>query len=275
MIQALMHTVQWVLAILAAAVPASDQRPPAKSTPAAAARQTADTPQTLQQSLEGVLPNAEVTRARPRNPRVIFIIAKDCPLCDQELARLRRPGGEFDKMKANGWKIGTEEHNHLQIIDRDAIPELVTGLKVRDFPAVACISDGAIVRSFRSGCTTPLDRWTFGFLAKGIDQRPGGTIPEAVRVETTGSYPLRGNHWSIETDWNPTRERVIEHLRGPNHGSQIASNWKIESWSYEELRSLHDNLHEKEMGGVSFTGQSQSGYRGSDHFDATRKASGR
>ena len=145
----------------------------------------------------------------------------------------------------------------MQIIDREQIPELVEKLKVSEFPTVACIDKGEIVRSFKSGCRTPLDCWTFGFLAKGIDERPPGAVLQAAYVETTNNYPLRGNHWSVGEDWNPTRDTVIGHLRGPNHGSQILAKWQIESWSYEELRSLHDDLHERE--GVTYSQPAPSG----------------
>jgi hypothetical protein len=168
-----------------------------------------------------------VRPAGERNPRVLFITSKDCARCDSELARLRRAGGDFEKMQAIGWKIGEGADNHLQIVDQEAIPELIAKLDVREFPTVACISAGEIVRSFKSGCTTPLDAWTFGFLAKGVDERPAGSVSEAARVETTGHYPLRGNHWSIDEDWNPSKEKVVSHLRGPTHGHQILKNWEI------------------------------------------------
>jgi hypothetical protein len=211
-----------------------------------------------------------VTQAAVRNPRVLFITAKDSPRSDEELLRLRRVGGEFDKLRSAGWTIGAGPENHLQVVEREAIPELIEQLKVRDFPTVACVDQGQIVRSFAAGCTTPLDVWTFGFLAKGIDERPQGTVSETARVETTGHYPLRGNHWSVDEDWSPPREKVVSHLRGPTHGHQIRADWAIESWSYEELRSLHDNLHEQEMGGVSYSSRQQS----SNQFSATRKAGG-
>lgn len=219
------------------------------------------------------LPQTHATSSvdAPRNPRVLFIVSDDCPRCDAELARLRRPGGDFAVMQERGWKIGAGPECHLQIIDREAISDLIAKLDVRDFPTVACVNDDQIVRSFRSGCTTPLDAWTFGFLLKGNDERPPGSISEAARVETTGHYPLRGNHWSIEEDWNPTQTKVVGHLRGPNHGHQIRGNWTIEDWSYEELRSLHDNLHEQEMGGVSGGSRSQP----ANQFSAARKVGGR
>jgi hypothetical protein len=218
-------------------------------------------------------------RPGPRNPRVLFITASDCESCARELARLRKPGGDFDAMQSRGWKIGDGPENHVQIVDREAVADLVQQLNVREFPTVACVSDGEIVRSFKAGCTTPLDPWTFGWLLKGENERPHGSVAEPARVKTTGSYPLRGNHWSVDGDWSPTQERVVSHLRGPNHGSQILASYQIEVWSYEELRSLHDDLHERELanGGGSYSTTSyysprtQSIPRGADNFSAGRK----
>ena len=193
---------------------------------------------------------SERPRAAARNTRVVFITAKGCDECDRVLMRLRRPGGDFEKMQATGWKIGDGPENHIQIVDRAAVPDLVEKLEVREFPTVACIADGEIVRAFQSGCTTPLDSWTLSWLMKGKDERPTPVKPEAITVATTGNYPLRGNHWSLDGIWNPSKETLVSHLRGPVHGSQIAASYQIETWSVEELRSLHDNLHEIEMGGA-------------------------
>jgi hypothetical protein len=183
--------------------------------------------------------------SQPHVSRVVFIVAKNCKKCEEELTRLKRPGGDFETMRAGGWLIGEGKGNHIQIVDRDDVTDLVRKLNPKEFPVVACIEDGEVVRSFRSGCTTPLDTWTFGFLAKGIDERPPGAVLEAARVESTGSYRLRGNHWSVEGDWSPTREKVLEHLHGQNHYWQLEPQWHIDGWSYEELRSLHDDLHER------------------------------
>jgi hypothetical protein len=219
------------------------------------------------------------SRAAPRSTRILFITAKDCEQCAQELAKLRKPGGDFESMQSRGWKIGEGPENHIQIVDREAIPELIEQLNVHEYPTVACISNGEIVRSFKDGCSTPLDAWTFGWLIKGESERPQAVIPEAIRVKSTGSYRLRGNHWSVEGDWNPSREKVISHLRGP-HGNQVAATYAIDSWSYEELRSLHDDIHEREGGGVASSG-SYSGYypqqaqpRGANQFGAGRKMMG-
>lgn len=208
-------------------------------------------------------------RVAPRKLRVLFITAKGCDKCERELKRLRQPGGEFVAMQARGWKIGETPDNHIQIVDRAEVPELAELLKSREFPTVVCVADGEVLRYFKHGCTTPLDAWTFGWLMKGQDERPKAAVPEEIQVETTGHYPLRGNHWSVEGDFNPTSKTLVAHLRGPNHASQLSGDWKIEEWSVEELRSLHDDLHEREGFTGSFT-QSPA-QTGVGQFGAGRK----
>lgn len=214
-----------------------------------------------------------------RNPRVMFITMKGCERCARELARLRRPGGDFEAMRSRGWTIGESDDSHLQIVDRRAIPDLISQLNIREYPTVACVNDGEIVRSFKDGCTTPLDSWTFGWLLKGINERPQAPVLEPARVATTGSYRLRGNHWSVDGDWAPSRDKLVSHLRSPNHAGQLASNWRIEGWSYEELRSLHDDLHERELGagssGTGYAGEWSSGGQSGMEFGAGRKMLGR
>lgn len=97
----------------------------------------------------------------------------------------------------------------------------------------------------------------------GRNERPAEPVSEPARVATTGHYRLRGNHWSVEGDFNPTRETTITHLRGPNHVNSIAAYGDIETWSLEELRSLHDDLHEREGGFSSGTGAMSSSSRSS------------
>jgi len=223
---------------------------------------------------------SERPRVSPRKTRVVFITAKDCDECDRVLTRLRRPGGDFETMKSAGWKIGEGPENHIQIIDRADVTDLVEKLEVRDFPTVACITDGEIVRAFQSGCTTPLDSWTLSWLMKGKDERPTPLKPEPITVATTGNYPLRGNHWSLDGIWNPSKEALVSHLRGPVHGPQLAAgypSYQIETWSVEELRSLHDNLHEREMGGAvpaSYATQ-QPAKAGFSSSSATNKFNGK
>ncbi len=220
-------------------------------------------------------PVGESAALKGRNPRVLLIVARDCPRCDETLARLRAPKGDFEKMRSVGWKIGSSAGDHLQIVDREKVEALVERLGVKEFPSVVGLENGRIERSFQTGCTTPLDMWTFAWLLKGQDERPANSSPEKATAATTGHFPLRGNHWTIDGDWQPSRERLVSHLRGPVHGPQIAGRYEIEGWSYEELRSLHDKLHEVEMGGVQYGMGSSQSSPSANPFSAARKASGR
>ena len=193
----------------------------------------------------------------PRNRRasatraVLFITSPDEPTCDKELTRLRAPGGDFSRLQSVGWKIGPGPENHLQIVDQSAIPELITQLNIKHYPTVACVNGERIVRLFQAGCTTPLDMWTFGWLAKGIDERAIEQPARSGAAETTGNYPLRGNHWSVDGDWSPSRETVIGHLRSPAHARYLNASQEIEKWSVRRAGSLHDNLHDIYGGGIS------------------------
>src|SRR5262245_31624943 len=77
-------------------------------------------------------PDTKTAVARERNPRVLFITSKDSPQCDKELSRLRQPSGEFEKMRAAGWTIGTGPDKLIQIVDRDEVAELVDKMDVHE-----------------------------------------------------------------------------------------------------------------------------------------------
>ncbi len=214
----------------------------------------------------------ETRRVAPRNLRVLFITDKHCDKCERELKRLRKPGGEFESMQARGWKIGETPDNHIQIVDRADVPEFAELLKDRELPSVICVENGEVLRYFKLGCTTPLDAWTFGWLMKGQNERPKPAVPEKIEVETTGHYPLRGNHWSVDGDLDPSHAKVVAHLRNEFHSPQLMAEWKIDEWSVEELRSLHDDLHERYGGGVVGSGFGQPAQQtGVGQFGAGRK----
>ena len=218
---------------------------------------------------DDALPATE--RPKTRRLRVLFLVRDDCPKCDAELLRLRKPGGVFEAMKSVGWIIGDQPDAHLQIVPRDAVPDIAGKLTAADYPAVAGIDGDEVTRYFKTGCTTPLDAWTFGWLLTGKNERPSAPVPEPVRVATTGNYRLRGNHWSVEGDWNPARSTVLAHLRSPNHASGSAAYGKLETWSLEELRSLHDDLHEQEGGlssgvGAGYNARAGSSFGGGASF---------
>jgi hypothetical protein len=209
-----------------------------------------------------------------RSSRVVFITAKDSEPCRKELERLRKAGGTFAALEAQGWKIGPAADSHIQIVDRGDVPDVIRQLDPDEFPVVACIENGEIIRSFKDGCSTPLDAWTFGWLLKGVSERPQAAISEAIRVATTGHYPLRGNHWTVDGDTNPTKDRLVTHLRGPNHVNSLQASWVIEEWSIEELRSLHDDIHERD-GPWPAANSAPARSTGLEQFSGNRKALGK
>jgi hypothetical protein len=184
--------------------------------------------------------------------RILIVYQPAAARSRDEFTRLNATGGSLELLRKRGWQIGSEPTGHIQFVDRSSpietdLQSVVAQLPVSEGVIVVSVEAGQIVRSFKSGCTTPLDQWTFGWLMTGNDDRPVDFTPEPVKVATTGNYRLRGNHWSIEGDWNPTRESVARHLRASHPGS-IQAGWSIESWSLEELRSLHDDIHDREEG---------------------------
>lgn len=60
-------------------------------------------------------------------------------------------------------------------------------------------------------------------------------------------YPISGSWWSVEGDWNPTKEKVEEHLfLSPNHASgKFQGEW-LSLLRFEELQSVHSD-HHREM----------------------------
>lgn len=202
----------------------------------------------------GYCEEGQAVPAKPRRARVLFITKTDCARCEAELQRLRRPGGVFEKMASVGWKIGGQADAHLQIVDARDLPDLAPALEPADYPAIAGIDGAEVTRYFKTGCTTPLDAWTFGWLLTGKNERPIEAVPEPVQVTSTGKYRLRGNHWSVDGDWNPSKSTVLAHLRSANHANGATAYGAIEDWSVEELRSLHDDLHERDGGLVSGVG---------------------
>ena len=180
----------------------------------------------------------------PAARRVLVIVTDDCPRCDRELERLKSPGGTFETLRRAGWKIGETDDNHIQIARATEIGDQIKDWGIKTLPAVVCVRGNEIERTFKEGCGTPLDPYTFGWLYKGVDERKAPVKAEPVTVKTSGHYPLRGNHWNIEGDWFPSKDKAITHLRGSAHVNLIPTKWKLESWSEEEILSLHDDLHE-------------------------------
>ena len=193
-----------------------------------------------------------VASTQPRAKRVLVVTSPTSPGCLDELKRLEAPGGPFELLRNRGWRIGTAADSHIQIVDQSAkigsdVEKVVSELHPVNSPVVVYVEYGAIARSFHGGCTTPLDPWTFGWLMTGNDQRPVPFQPEPITVSTTGNYPLRGNHWSVDGNFNPNREFIIQHLRS-THSGYLQASWNLETWSREELLSAHDDIHDRTEG---------------------------
>ena len=86
-------------------------------------------------------PLAGKANAHPRgqNPRVLFIVSRDCPECDGKWLDCGGQGPTSKRCALRGWKIGPAAENHLQIVDREAIPQLIEQFKPEHFPTVACL----------------------------------------------------------------------------------------------------------------------------------------
>ena len=174
--------------------------------------------------------------------RVLIIVRPGCKQCNAKLNELER--NHFPNMRYSGWRIGSSAESHIQIVSANDVADLVATQKVKSFPAVVAVHSGHITRSFTDGCNQPLDFWTFNWLLNGGKPPHGIKVSAPTTVVTTGHYPLRGSHWSIDGDYDPPREVVVEHLFEPQHVDLFPADWDVHSWSYEELRSLHDDLHE-------------------------------
>lgn len=76
-----------------------------------------------------------VVKAKERSYRILFFSAKWCVPCQAIKQR-------FDWMRGGGWKIGEDHFNHVQVIDSDKHPELISKYKISSLPTAVLINDG-------------------------------------------------------------------------------------------------------------------------------------
>jgi len=143
-----------------------------------------------------------------------------------------------DLNKAKWTMYSVSGRSHLRLMDN---PQ---AYGIDSLPAFIVTDDeGKVLRSFKSGCGLTLDTWAMHWLATG--QESSKISKGKVSVVTSGNYPLRGNWWSVEGRWNPSKTMIINHLRQhPNHAKKSFQRENLEAWSYEELQSLHSDDHE-------------------------------
>jgi thiol-disulfide isomerase/thioredoxin len=186
-----------------------------------------------------------------RTNRIVLVGSNDCPPC---IALAPKVEKALDALEKQGdWTIGEEPYYMIQHFFADERPELLEqlgaelGIKPENisFPFVVKIEDGKIVRRWTPGCTTPMDVWTFSWLADGVEVRPVTVEPERATVARSGQYPLTGGWWSVEGQWNPSKSFLISHLTThSNHAGRFARRrgW-LETLSISELQSVHTDDH--------------------------------
>lgn len=64
--------------------------------------------------------------------------------------------------------------------------------------------------------------------------------PKATTAPAHAGYPVRGSHWTFP---GSGRQQLIAHLQSGQHAGKFSSAW-LNSLSYQELLSLHDDDHE-------------------------------
>lgn len=68
---------------------------------------------------------------------------------------------------------------------------------------------------------------------------------EKTPATATVTVAKSSSHWSIEGDWNPSRNKVISHLlNSSNHSGKYSLSY-LNSLTLEQLKTLHDSDHEK------------------------------
>lgn len=170
--------------------------------------------------------------------RVMLFNADWCPAC---VADQPKREAALAALQRKGWRVGEQPEDQFQIVDVDA-SDLDERLGIDAVPAYVKVEDGRIVRQFRRGCSEPLDAWALGRLYTGRDQRPEPKRAP-VTAATTGQYPLRGNWWSVDGQWNAIKAVLIAHLTGGEHRGKFDRDW-LQSLSRAELHSLHSDDHE-------------------------------
>lgn len=77
------------------------------------------------------------------------------------------------------------------------------------------------------------------------------SAPVQTQPQRSG-YPVRGSHWSYPGN---SRADIIAHLQSGEHRGKFNRAW-LESLSYQQLLSLHDDDHEHRVRGAYINGGS-------------------
>lgn len=71
-----------------------------------------------------------------------------------------------------------------------------------------------------------------------------GTVPVVVKPAAVATaVDVRPGHWSVGSDWNPSKAEAIAHLRAA-HSAKARQHEPLENLSLETILTLHDDSHE-------------------------------
>jgi hypothetical protein len=140
------------------------------------------------------------------------------------------------ELRSVGWRVHGGAGAQVQVIE-------VASATQESF--VYYDRNGWKQREVGVGCGEPLDQWSITWLYTGKHTRPK---LKKVRVTAshTGNYPIRGSWYNVDNINNPSKQYLIQHLRGPNHRDAFKYFDNLESWSYSELMSAHSDHHSDE-----------------------------
>ncbi len=86
---------------------------------------------------------------------------------------------------------------------------------------------------------------------KLIEEDPPKPTPKAIAkpapAPARSGYPVRGSHWTFP---GSNRTQLIHHLQSGEHAGKFSLSW-LNSLSYQELLSLHDDDHEHRVKAAS------------------------
>lgn len=196
---------------------------------------------------------AELISADVGPDRVVVIMSETCPPCVVAKPKMYAAFGDLSKVtEPRQWRFGSAMTDDFQVLDAErdkALVDVIANMQggELELPAFFKIENGAIVREFKVGCTTPLDQWSLGWLYHGVNNRPALTPDETATVPTSGHYPLRGGWWSVNGNWRPSKSYLVSHLADASqHRGKFDRVW-LNSLTSAELNSVHSDDHERRL----------------------------